>query len=255
MDAYGKFAAIYDQLMDDVPYDKIAELIDNEISSHGINNRMVLDLACGTGTLTGLLKNKGYDMIGADISAEMLMIARRKNPEILFLNQSMEDFELYGTVGAIVCCLDSLNYLTEEGALSRVFQLCNNYLEPGGLLLFDINTEHKFRTVLSNNIFTFDNEDIYYTWENDFSEEDKLCDFYLIFFVKNGDAYERFDEVHTERAYSDSEICAALSENGFCVKKKYDGFQKVPSCDKSERVFYVCENIDSIQLKNLKTGR
>lgn len=96
----------------------------------------------------------------------------------------MEDFELYGTVGAIVCCLDSLNYLTEEGALSRVFQLCNNYLEPGGLLMFDMNTEHKFRTVLANNIFTFDNEDIYYTWENDFSEEDKLCDFYLTFFVK-----------------------------------------------------------------------
>ena len=121
--------------------------------------------------------------------------------------------------------------------------------------MFDMNTEHKFRTVLSNNIFTFDNEDIYYTWENDFSEEDKLCDFYLTFFVKNGETYERFDEVHTERAYTDNEICTALSENGFRVKKKLDGFQEVPSHENSERVFYVCENIDSIQMKNLKTGR
>lgn len=254
MDAYGKFAGVYDQLMLDVPYGQIAELIDREIKVQKLNNRIVLDLACGTGTLTGLLCQKGYEMIGADSSTEMLIKAREKNPGVLFLNQPMEELELYGTVGAIVCCLDSLNYLTEDGALNTVFKLCNNYLEPGGLLLFDVNSEYKFEHILSDNVFTFDSEDIYYTWENDYSAEERLCDFYLTFFVKQGNVYERFDEMHTERCYSDGEICRALEQNGFSVKKKCDGFTNKKATTDSERVFYVCENIDSIQLKHLQRG-
>lgn len=254
MDAYGKFSGVYDQLMLDVPYGQIAELIDREIKVQKLNNRIVLDLACGTGTLTGLLCQKGYEMIGVDGSTEMLIKAREKNPGVLFLNQPMEELELYGTVGAIVCCLDSLNYLTEDGMLNTVFKLCNNYLEPGGLLLFDVNSEYKFEHILSDNIFTFDSEDIYYTWENDYSPEEKLCDFYLTFFVKQGNVYERFDEMHTERCYSDGEICRALEQNGFSVKKKCDGFTNKKATTDSERVFYVCENIDSIQLKHLQRG-
>ena len=150
--------------------------------------------------------------------------------------------------------MDSLNYLTEDGALNTVFKLCNNYLEPGGLLLFDVNSEYKFEHILSDNIFTFDSEDIYYTWENDYSAEEKLCDFYLTFFVKQGNVYERFDEMHTERCYSDGEICRALEQNGFSVKKKCDGFTNKKATTDSERVFYVCENIDSIQLKHLQRG-
>ena len=255
MDAYGKFAHVYDRLMDDVPYCQIANLIDREIKLQKINNNIVLDLACGTGTLTGLLREKGYEMIGADSSTEMLIKAREKNPDVLFLNQSMEELELYGTAGAIVCCLDSINYLTEDGALDRVFKLCNNYLEPGGLLMFDVNSEYKFTHILADNIFTFDSEDIYYTWENDYSPQEKLCDFYLTFFVKRGEVYERFDEIHTERCYSDKEISEALKRNGFSVKKKCDGFSDEKAKTTSERIFYVCENIDSIQLKHAKTRR
>ena len=254
MDAYGKFAGVYDRLMLDVPYGQIAEFVDREIKEQNLSNRIVLDLACGTGTLTGLLQKKGYEMIGADSSTEMLMKAREKNPGVLFLNQPMEEFELYGTVGAIVCCLDSLNYLTEDGALDKVFKLCNNYLEPGGLFLFDVNTEFKFRHVLADNIFTYDSDDIYYTWENGYQAEEGLCDFYLTFFVKQGNVYERFDEVHTERCYSDSEICRVLAHNGFSVKKKCDGFTQDKAKRESERVFYVCENIDSIQLKHTQRG-
>ncbi|MBO5930045.1 MAG: class I SAM-dependent methyltransferase [Clostridia bacterium] len=255
MDAYGKFAAVYDRLMEDVPYETIAAMISREIKKQKLNNNLVLDLACGTGTLTHLLSKQGFDMIGADISEEMLMKAKEKNPGVLFLNQPMEELELYGTVGAIVCCLDSFNYLTEDGALDEVLHLCNNYLEPGGLLLFDINTAFKFEHILANNIYTFDSCDIYYTWENNYLPDEGLCDFYLTFFVKNGMQYERFDEVHTERCYQDDEICAALERNGFRVKQKYDGFTDSIAKPDSERVFYVCENIDSIQLKNTTIGR
>ncbi len=250
MDAYGKFAQIYDSLMEDVPYHDIADIIDREVKLQKVNNPLILDMACGTGTLTRLLKKKGYDMIGTDLSPEMLYVAQEKCPEALFLQQSMEELELYGTVGSICCCLDSINYLTEDGALDHVFHLCNNYLEPNGLLIFDINSEYKFQNILAENIYTFDNEHVFYTWENDYVEEEKLCDFYLTFFVKEGALYSRFDETHTERCYSENEIRESLQKNGFAVKHVYDGFSQNPAHSKSERLFFVCENVDSIQLKH-----
>lgn len=251
MEAYNKFAEIYDSLMTDVPYDKIAEIIDKKIKENNISNNIILDLACGTGTLTEKLLKKGYDLIGADASAEMLNVAREKCSDVLFLNQSMTDFELYGTVGAIVCCLDSVNYLTDPDALNDMMNLCNNYLEPDGLLIFDINTAYKFENILSDNVYTFENDDVFYVWENDYSEEEKLCDFYLTFFVKEGELYSRFDEVHTERAYTEDEIENALAENGFEVLEKLDNFTEKPATKTSERIMYVCKNIDSIQAKNI----
>ncbi len=250
MDAYSKFAQVYDELMEDVPYEEIADIVDSKIKKYGVKNNIVLDLACGTGTLTKKLSQKGYEMIGADSSPEMLQQAQEKNPDVLFLNQPMEDFELYGTVGAIVCTLDSVNYLLDDESLFEMFRLCNNYLEPDGLLIFDVNTEYKFKNTLADNIFTFDSEKIFYTWENNYVEEEKLCDFYLTFFVKEEDCYFRFDEVHTERAYSDEEILKALKTNGFSVVEKLDDFTDEKAKDSSERVMYVCKNIDSIQAKH-----
>lgn len=252
MDAYSKFAKVYDKLMYDVPYDKIADIVDSRIKKYDIKNNIVLDLACGTGTLTEKLTKKGYDLIGADLSYEMLEIAQQKNPDALFLNQSMDDFELYGTVGTIICCLDSVNYLLDDESLYKMFNLCNNYLEPEGLLIFDINTEYKFRNVLSDNIFTFDNDEIFYVWENDFLEEENLCDFYLTFFLKENDVYTRFDEVHTERMYTDNEIVKALTENGFEIIEKLNDFTDKSAQKTSERVMYVCKNVDSIQAKHIQ---
>lgn len=251
MEVYNKFAEIYDSLMTDVPYDKIADIIDKKIKEHNIKNNIVLDLACGTGTLTSKLLKKGYELIGADASAEMLNVAREKCPEVLFLNQSMDDFELYGTVGTIICCLDSINYLTDAESLDETIRLCNNYLEPDGLLIFDINTEYKFENILSDNIYTYDNDNVFYVWENDYDESEKLCDFYLTFFVKEGEKYSRFEEVHTERAYSEEEIEKALSKNGFEVIEKLDGFTENNATKTSERIMYVCKNIDSIQAKHI----
>ncbi len=255
MDAYGKFAAVYDSLMEDVPYGKIADIIDAKIKKYNIKNNIVLDLACGTGTLTYELSKKGYEMIGADISCEMLDVARQKNPDVLFLNQPMEDFELYGTVGAIVCCLDSINYLLDEESLYKTFNLCNNYLEPDGLLIFDINSEYKFKHVLSDNIFTYDSEEIFYAWENNYIEEEGACDFYLTFFVKENGVYHRFDEVHTERAYSDDEITQALAKNGFSIVERLHDFSDKPVQKNSQRIMYVCKNTDSIQVKHIGDKR
>ena len=252
MDAYGKFAKVYDSLMEDVPYDEIANIISDEIKAKKIQNNIVFDLACGTGTLTSLLLKKGYEMIGADASVEMLDVAKAKNPDTLFLNQSMDEFELYGTVGAICCSLDSINYLTEDGELEKTFDLCNNYLEPNGLLIFDINTEYKFKNILSDNIFTYDSENLFYAWENEYIKEEKLCNFYLTFFIQENGHFFRFDEVHTERVYTDREITKTLKKCGFTVLKRYDGFTKNKAHKKSERILYVCENTDSIQLKNMK---
>lgn len=250
MDTYGKFAKIYDKLMKDVPYEDIAKIVDGKIKKHKIKNNIILDLACGTGTLTKALADKGYEMIGADASFDMLQVAKEKNPDVLFLNQSMEDFELFGTVGAIVCSLDSINYLLDDESLYNTFRLCNNYLEPDGLLIFDINTEYKFKNILADNIYTYDSDDIFYVWENNFSKEEKLCDFYLTFFVKEKDNYSRFDEVHTERAYSEKEIEKALKNNGFEVIEKLDDFTDNKSRKTSERIMYICKNVDSIQAKH-----
>lgn len=250
MDTYGKFAKIYDKLMKDVPYEDIAKIVDGKIKKHKIKNNIILDLACGTGTLTKALADEGYEMIGADASFDMLQVAKEKNPDVLFLNQSMEDFELFGTVGAIVCSLDSINYLLDDESLYNTFRLCNNYLEPDGLLIFDINTEYKFKNILADNIYTYDSDDIFYVWENNFSKEEKLCDFYLTFFVKEKDNYSRFDEVHTERAYSEKEIEKALKNNGFEVIEKLDDFTDNKSRKTSERIMYICKNVDSIQAKH-----
>lgn len=252
MDAYSEFARVYDKLMTDVPYDKIADIIDSKIKVQNLKNNIILDLACGTGTLTKHLSERGYEMIGADLSYEMLEIAREKNPDVLFLNQSMDDFELYGTVGAIVCCLDSVNYLTEDESLRKMFKLCNNYTEPGSLLIFDINTKYKFENVLADNIYTYDSDDIFYVWENNYSPEEKLCDFYLNFFVKENDTYRRFDEIHTERMYTDKEITKTLKECGFEVIEKLDDFTGNSAKKTSERVMYICKNVDSIQAKHIQ---
>ena len=251
MDAYNKFAEIYDSLMTDVPYKEITQIIDKRIKENNVKNNLVLDLACGTGTLSQMLVKSGYDVIGADLSAEMLNVAREKCPEVLFLNQSMTDFELYGTVGTIVCCLDSINYLTDSDSLDEMIRLCNNYLEPDGLLIFDINTEYKFENILADNVFTYDNDNVYYVWENDYDEAVKLCDFYLTFFVKEEEKYTRFEEVHTERVYTENEIENSLRKNGFDILEKLDGFTENKATENSERIMYVCKNVDSIQAKHI----
>lgn len=241
MSSYEGFAHLYDALTFDVDYNSIAEFISQRLQANGIAKGLVLDLACGTGTLTLALSQKGYDMLGADASEDMLSVARQKKgaENILFLNQPMEDFELYGTVDAIVCVLDSINYLTEPGALEKTFALCANYLNPDGVLLFDVNSEYKFRQILAQETYTYETDGIFYVWENEFDKETDLCHLYLTFFEEDENGlYRRLDEVHTQRLYTDTHLQKALEENGLRITARYDGYTQNEPSQVSERIVY-----------------
>ncbi|MDR2751253.1 MAG: class I SAM-dependent methyltransferase, partial [Clostridiales bacterium] len=141
---YQRFARVYDLFMADTPYGSWACYIKSAWARHGVNPGLVLDLGCGTGSLSALLREMGCDMIGVDASEEMLSEAYGKTEGILLLKQDMRELDLYGTVASIVCFCDSLNYLTDDGDLLKVFKLCHNYLDPGGLFVFDVNTYKKY---------------------------------------------------------------------------------------------------------------
>ena len=240
------FSYVYDRLQD-ADYKSFAEFYKKAFERFGISPELVLDLACGTGSTTVELAKAGYDMIGIDLSFDMLDVARKKAEDagcdVLFLNQDMTEFELYGTVDAVVSSLDGINYLTEDGKLLKVLRLCRNYLNPGGIMIFDINSEYKLKEILGNNVFVCDEDDIYYVWQNEYSDEERICGFCLDFFVKgkNG-AYERFSEYQEERAYSAGEIEKAAEEAGFSVLGCYGGLNFEKAEEKSERLFFVLKS-------------
>ena len=154
MDAYTSFARVYDAFMDNIPYEEWGRYIRSLLEEYGVRERLVLDLGCGTGSMTEVLAGYGYDMIGVDLSADMLEIAMEKRQQsghdILYLQQDMRSFELYGTVAAVVCVCDSMNYILEEEDLTEVFRLVNNYLDPGGIFVFDLNTVYKYEELLGD---------------------------------------------------------------------------------------------------------
>lgn len=152
---------------------------------YNINPKLIAELGCGTGNITGRLAKEGYDMIGIDISEEMLSVARQKavdegDKNILYLLQDMTEFELYGTVDVILCLCDSINYITEYEDIVKVFKLVNNYLEPGGLFIFDINTEYKFKNILGENTFADSEENAAYIWQNYYDENERITNTMLI---------------------------------------------------------------------------
>lgn len=244
MASYSSFAYIYDSLTYDVEYEKRADYLEEIFKKH-FNGKpeLVCELGCGTGTMCNILSDRGYDMIGIDMSESMLDVAMQKSfgKNILYLNQDMREFELYGTVDVIICLLDSFNYITDISDLEKIFALCKNYLNPDGLLIFDVNTKYKFENVLSDNTFTFDTDEIFYVWENSYDEKTRLCEFFLTFFVENDGVYERIDEYHVEKCYEDSEIVNALEKSGFKGILKYaDMSFEMPKNDE-ERVFYLAK--------------
>lgn len=240
---YNRFAYLYDGLMNDVDYEKWVDYYFKIFRRYGTEPKLGLDLGCGTGNLTTIFAERGIDMTGVDSSADMLAVAKEKDgaDSILYLNQSMTEFELYGTVDFIVSGLDCINYITDKRDLMRVFRLANNYLEPGGLFIFDINTQHKLENILGNNVFVLENDGCFCSWQNEYDRRRKICDFYLTFFCREGKLYNRFDEVHSERAYSIDEISAMLEKAGMKVLRVYDdrSFDS-PKYD-SERVFFVAQ--------------
>lgn len=246
---YNNFAKVYDLLMEDVSYDEWVSYIQSIFLKNNLSPKTILDLACGTGNMTSKLYKQGYDVIGVDISSDMLSVAKEKaldeKENILYLNQDMREFELYGTIDCVVCLFDSLNYILEEVEILEVFKLVNNYLNPNGLFVFDINTEYKFKEVLSDNTYSDTNDSMVCVWENFFDEDQKINEYYANFFIKNENDkfYERFEEYHYERAYNVSTIMNLIEKSGLEILDIYDAFTFKKPNEKSERIYFVTREI------------
>ena len=241
---YANFAYIYDRLMSDVDYSRWADHIQGIFRKYSFSPRLVLDLGCGTGSLCLELTKRGYEMIGIDSSADMLSCARNKFEaegfDVLLINQDMTDFELYGTVDAIVCTMDSINYVTDSESVVRLFKLVRNYLNPGGLFIFDVNTLYKLKNILGNNVFYSTEDDIAYIWQNRFNSKKRTCEFELTFFVKNGELYTRFEETHVEKAFTQEEIEKFIDGSGLRLLDVFDDLSFEKPSEKSERIFFIC---------------
>lgn len=250
MDAYTSFAAVYDMFMDNVPYDIWADNIDELLQQYVPENMpdpFVAELGCGTGEITQRLAAKHYDMIGIDSSIEMLEIAREKSSDsgILYICQDMREFELYGTVEAVVSVCDSMNYITSDTDMLKVFRLVNNYLGPGGIFLFDMNTPYKYEKVLADNTFAENREEGSFIWENTFDKKTGINQYDLTLYIRDdisdnevkieaddndvdeeyeddGHSFFRFEEQHLQKAYQPSEIISLLKQAGLKPLAIYD---------------------------------
>jgi SAM-dependent methyltransferase len=250
-DGYEAIAGVYDKLNADIDYGAWADFFEKCFDTHLKEKpQLVLDLACGTGRMTRELAHRGYDMIGVDGSADMLSRAMEAEREgILYLCQDMRELELYGTVGAAVCCLDSINYLLEDKDLKTVLSLVHNYLDPDGLFLFDVNTPHKFENVYADNAYVLEDEidygegdvgAVYCGWQNAYDKESRVCDFYLTLFEEQPDgSYTRSDEHQRERCYTKDELKNALSEAKMELVGIYSDYKFTPADDTDDRWYVV----------------
>ena len=241
MDAYTSFAQVYDLFMDNVPYEMWGEYLAQLFREYGIEEGLLLDLGCGTGKLTRIMAEKGYDMIGVDYSYEMLDIAKSESEEsILYLLQDMREFELYGTVRGIYSACDCMNYILEENELRSVFKLANNYLDPGGVFVFDVNTPYKYRELLAENTIAENRDEGSFIWENYFDEDEQINEYDLTLYIKEEDGrFIRFEENHFQRCYELSMIRRLLEEAGLEFVAMYDAYTKEPVSEESEKVLFV----------------
>ena len=240
MEVYRSFAQVYDMFMDNVDYDSWGDWLTGLLKKYGVDSGLVLDLGCGTGSMTERLARAGYDMIGVDCSADMLEIAQEKKLEsgldILYLQQDMREFELYGTVRAVVSVCDSLNYILEEEDLLQVFRLVNNYLDPGGIFLFDLNTIHKYREIGDSTIAE-NREAGSFIWENDFDEVSKINEYQLTIFLKEEEGlYRKYEELHCQRGYEPEKIRGLLEEAGLEFLDVFEAFTDRTPDESSERI-------------------
>lgn len=224
---YNDFAYVYDELIrEDIEYEKVCDFLENVFTINDKNPNLVCDLACGTGNITIPMSRRGYDMIGVDVSPEMLDVARSKNnsgKDILYLCQDMRKLDLYGTCDAFLCMTDGFNYITSMEALKKIFNRIRTcFIEPDGIFIFDLSSVYKLKNVLGGNIFIYDKDDMFYTWENSYKEP--FCKMELNFFKKDGEVYTRFVESQIQRAYTKKQIENLLIESGFSKVDVYGGY-------------------------------
>lgn len=245
MEAYTNFAAVYDTFMDNIPYEEWGDYLKELLKKNQVEEGLVLDLGCGTGTMTEILAEAGYDMIGVDNSEDMLEIAMEKKEksghDILYLLQDMREFELYGTVKAVVSICDSVNYITEEEELLEVFRLVNNYLDPKGIFIFDFNTEYKYREILGDSTIAENREECSFIWENYYYEEERINEYELSLFIREegSDLYRKYEETHFQKAYDLPVIQRLIEESGLEYIAAYDAFSHNAPTEESERIYII----------------
>lgn len=252
-EGYNSIAGVYDKLNAEIDYKKWADFIETCFKKYMITKPdIVLDLACGTGSMTYELANRGYDMIGIDGSAEMLDEAYNRgtvvgDKSILYLLQDMRCFELFGTVQAVTCCLDSMNYLTGDGDFDKCLSVIHNYLEKDGIFVFDMNTPYKFENIYGDNSYILEDsingKDVYCGWQNCYDKESKICSFYLSLFEGNNGKYTRSDEEQHERCYTYQEVKASLERTGFELILTCSDYNFTEISDKTERWYFVAKRI------------
>lgn len=247
MSGYSDFAFVYDSLMGDVDYEKRTEYLLRLFKKHGKPPTLLLDLACGTGGFSNRLALKGIEVIGVDMSEEMLSVARENSADmgtdVLFLCQKAEELDLYGTVDGAICCMDSINHITDTESLRAALERVSLFLEKDSLFIFDVNTEYKHRCVLGNNTFVIDEENVFCVWQNSFNEESLTTAISLDFFVEEDGVYDRFSEDFCERAYPNHELEAMLKACGLEVLAVYADMSEQPIYDTCERAFFVAKKL------------
>ena len=249
--AYGEFAKIYDDLInEDINYDNMISRIIEICNEHNIECKDYLDVACGTGNVTVRLAKHFKDIYAVDLSEDMLREAFNKLKENRIkgkiICQDMTEMQLNRKFDLITSVLDSTNYITDEDDLEKYFSSVKEHLKDDGIFIFDVNSYYKLSEILGNNIYTYSEEDVFYTWENVF--EDDMVSMFLTFFVKQGELYERFEEEHFERAYKEEELESALSNCGLKVINKFDGYSNNKVQANSERIVYVVKKYNYINL-------
>ena len=242
MSGYRDFAGFYDRLTEDVDYTARAAYFHRLIQRYAPPGKLLLDLACGTGSLSLALSKLGYDVIGVDGSYEMLSVAMGKKGEepVLFLCQDMDKLDLYGTVDVTVSALDSLNHITQPEQLQAVFDRVSLFTNPGGLFLFDMNTPFKHQEILADNAFVYDLDQLYCVWQNDLDEDGKNVTIHLDFFVPEEDGrYSRWEEEIQERAYTQEEVRGCVERAGLeLLEVFHEDSQESPRPD-SQRLVYL----------------
>lgn len=249
-EAYSNFAACYDQLMDNIPYDEWFSYLHGLLKEYKIEDGIVVELGCGTGNITELMAKAGYDMIGIDNSDAMLDIANEKKAEngssSLYLLQDMREFELYGTVKAVVSLCDSLNYITESEDLLQVFKLVNNYLDPKGIFIFDFHPRYYYKKIVADATIAEDRDDISFIWDNFYDDEENINELALSLFVKesesNGDdagIFRKYEELHLQRGYTLQEMKALIAASGMELVAAYDAFTHDEASEECERIYII----------------
>lgn len=216
---YQEFAYIYDKMMEDVDYIQWVDYIESLFSLYNVKPRDIADLACGTGNITTIMAERGYNMVGIDSSQDMLLVAqeksRKKGLKIPFVCQDMREIALHRQADAVLIMCDGINYIIDDEDIDRVFSLIYNILRPGGVLLFDISSYYKLSTILGDNIIIDDDHGIFLVWENSFDTEENICTMDLTFFLQEDSLYRRFDEIHMQKAYHAQDLVDKLEQKRF----------------------------------------